>query len=150
MSRANDEDKEVLEDSHHDTQDDDDLDRFMEIELTQKSSKMPARSSTDIDLLVKVRRLGMFDKMSVKSNVFAFYENLKATKVIDNDLFEVAVTVLSAPATQVSVERAFSALALVLDELRCNLLSTTIEDILVLGLNRELIGLVDFESMSKT
>jgi len=82
----------------------------------------------------------MFEKMSMKSNIFTFYENLKATTVIDNYFFEVAVTVLSAPATQVGVERAFSALSLVLDEHRYNLLSSNIEDILVIGLNRELIG----------
>lgn len=120
IARTGNEDNEPLEENINDTEEDD-LDRFMEIELKKKSSKMPERPITDLELLVKMRQLGMFDKLSVKSNVFSFYEDLKATKKISDDLFEAAMMVLSVPTTQVSVERAFSALALVMDDLRSTL-----------------------------
>lgn len=49
---------------------------------------------------------------------------------------------------QVSVERAFSALALLLEDIRCNLGSSTIDNILKISLNRELVNYVDFSKMT--
>lgn len=121
-SRANDENTEVLEERNNDViEEDDEFKRFMEIELTKTSSDIPDRTVINVELLLKVRKLEMFDKLAVKSNVFTFYEHFRDIKAIDNDLFEAAMTILAAPATQVSVERAFSALALVMDDIRCNL-----------------------------
>lgn len=52
---------------------------------------------------------------------------------------------LSAPATQVSVERAFSALALVMEPRRLSLKGTSIDNILICALNRDLLQFVDFD-----
>lgn len=50
-------------------------------------------------------------------------------------LFELARVVLSAPATQVSVERAFSALRYILNDYRTSLGSDSLENILIVRLN---------------
>lgn len=55
------------------------------------------------------------------------------------------MVILSAPATQVSVERAFSALALVLNPLRTSLKGAAINDILLCALNDDVLSLLDFE-----
>ncbi|XP_065073639.1 uncharacterized protein LOC135697730 [Ochlerotatus camptorhynchus] len=54
------------------------------------------------------------------------------------ELFEVAMVVLSGSSSQVSVERAFSALALVLSDLRTGLSEEALQDILMIKLNKEI------------
>lgn len=54
------------------------------------------------------------------------------------ELFEVAMVILSGPSSQVSVERAFSALALVLSDLRTGLSEEALQDILLIKLNKEI------------
>lgn len=53
------------------------------------------------------------------------------------ELYEVAMAILSGPSSQVSVERAFSALALVLSDLRTGLSDESLQDILMIKLNKE-------------
>lgn len=53
------------------------------------------------------------------------------------ELFNVAMVVLAAPSNQVSVERAFSALALVLSPQRTRLGPDTLENILLIKLNKD-------------
>ena len=52
-------------------------------------------------------------------------------------LYELAKVVHSVPATQVSVERAFSALKFLLADIRCNLSSDSVKKLLFLNLNKE-------------
>ncbi|XP_062556377.1 uncharacterized protein LOC134221205 [Armigeres subalbatus] len=54
------------------------------------------------------------------------------------ELTIVALAILATPSNQVSVERAFSALGLVLSDLRTGLADETLEDILLLKLNADL------------
>ncbi|XP_021694276.1 uncharacterized protein LOC110674301 [Aedes aegypti] len=54
------------------------------------------------------------------------------------ELFEVAMVVLATPSNQVSVERAFSALALILTSHRVGLGPDALEDILIIKLNRDI------------
>lgn len=54
------------------------------------------------------------------------------------ELFAVAMVVLATPSNQVSVERAFSGLALVLSPHRAGLGSEVLEDILLIKLNRDI------------
>ncbi|XP_062549894.1 uncharacterized protein LOC134214559 [Armigeres subalbatus] len=61
-----------------------------------------------------------------------------ARKRTHPELYAVAMVVLAAPSNQVSVERAFSALALVLSDLRTGLAEKTLEEILLVKLNREI------------
>ncbi|XP_055605384.1 uncharacterized protein LOC129753579 [Uranotaenia lowii] len=55
------------------------------------------------------------------------------------ELAEVALAIMAVPATQVSVERSFSALALVLSPARTNLSAKNLENILLVKLNSELL-----------
>lgn len=102
---------------------------------------------SDTEMLEQIRRLGLQDKIELKSNIFGYYEDLKKRHGIDEDLFEAVMVVLAAPATQVSVERAFSALALLWDSTRLNLKGSTTDNILAITLNRQLSNLVNFEAM---
>ena len=105
-------------------------------------------NSSDGFLLKKFRDLGSQEQISMASIIFHHYEELRRKYLIDQDLFDMAVVVLSAPATQVSVEGAFSALALILQPHRLNLKSSVVDDLLVGALNKHLFSLIDFESMT--
>lgn len=102
----------------------------------------------DKKLMEKIRDLGLQEKLKMKSNIFGYYEQLKKQRKIDPIMFDAVMTILSAPATQVSVERAFLALALLLEDIRCNLGSSTIDNILKISLNHELVNYVDFSKMT--
>jgi len=52
-------------------------------------------------------------------------------------LYQLAKVIHCVPATQVSVERAFSALKLVLSDLRCNLSPISLKQIMFLKLNNK-------------
>ncbi|XP_062549817.1 uncharacterized protein LOC134214469 [Armigeres subalbatus] len=62
-----------------------------------------------------------------------------AEEVRNPQMFRLAVVIYSAPSTQVSVERAFSALKLILTDHRQRLSDRRIQDIMVLKLNPELL-----------
>ena len=125
----------------------DDFDQFINTTLNEDPEELE-ESSSDGFLLKKIRDLGSQEKMSMASNIFHHYEELRRKHLIDQDLFDMAVVVLSAPATQVSVERAFSALALILQPHRLNLKASVVNDLLVCALNKHLFSLIDFESMT--
>lgn len=61
-----------------------------------------------------------------------------ARKYSHPELFEVAMVVFSGPSSQASVERAFSALALVLSDLRTGLSDEALQHILMIKLNNEI------------
>lgn len=63
------------------------------------------------------------------------WNHWKARKSTHPELYELAMVILAAPSTQVSVERAFSALALVLSDLRTGLSDDTLQNILMIKLN---------------
>lgn len=83
------------------------------------------------------------------ASIFQYYEDLLRKKEINEDVFDMAVTVLAAPATQVSVERSFSALGIVLDQRRMKMKGSMIDDILVCRLNSELFSVVNFEKFDQ-
>lgn len=78
----------------------------------------------------------------MEMNAFKYYEY---SKHVDPDMFNLAVTVL---ATQVSVERAFSALAALLTYKRTRLAEPKIDDIMTINLNNDLLDFVNFHDMS--
>lgn len=71
--------------------------------------------------------------VDVNINIMNYWEEKKYSYPY---LYEVAKIVNSVPASQVSVERSFSALKLVLTDLRSNLSSDSIQKILLLKLNK--------------
>lgn len=72
-----------------------------------------------------------FDK-----NVLEYW---KSTYISNPELAKLLDVTLSVPSTQVSVERAFSALSTILTKLRCKLSKDTINNILLVKLNKNLI-----------
>lgn len=77
--------------------------------------------------------------MSADSCVLDFWEQKKPS---EPHLYALAQVVLAASCTQVSVERAFSALGLILTERRERLSEENLERILFVKLNDELFDLV--------
>lgn len=130
--------------------DSDDLDQFYEEQIGNVECEIETQDESDTTLLECIQKLGRQEKLSLQTtNIFQHYENLLRNREIDEDTFDMAVTVLAAPATQVSVERSFSALGIVLDQRRTKLKSKMIDDILVCRLNSELFSLVNFDKFEK-
>lgn len=71
--------------------------------------------------------------IDVNVNIMNYWEEKKYTYP---RLYRLAKVLHSVPATQVSVERAFSALKLVMTDLRCNLSSESLKKIMFLKLNK--------------
>lgn len=72
-------------------------------------------------------------------NVFEYWTQRKSTHP---ELYAVAMVLLAVPSTQVSVERAFSALSLVLSDHRTTLGEEVLADILIIKLNREVYDVI--------
>lgn len=73
-------------------------------------------------------------------NILGYWEGQKSNK----DLYDLAITVLATPATQVTVEKAFSGLAKILTPLRTRLSKETLNKIRIIKLNKELCDSVTF------
>jgi hypothetical protein len=102
--KQSDEDFEVTTDSKDDT-----LDSFYEKTTNSQyvNSTTPEKLSDKV-LLDRIKSLGIQKKIPMTTNIFMYYKKLHNKKQIADDLFELVMTLLSAPATQCSVERAFS------------------------------------------
>lgn len=126
----------------------DDLDDFFEAEMNRVVSSGSESTETDAVLLEEIRKLGSQDKIPMSSDILKYYADLHRNKKISNDLFELAMVVLSAPTNQVSVERSFSALSTLLQQRRLKMTGTKIDDVLICKVNQELLTLVNFEKMN--
>lgn len=129
---------------------DDDFENFVQLRTSSTTEVSEEQVSIKEKVLQKqleqkVRQLGSQKKISMKADIFEHYEHLLQSKAIDKDSYQLAMVVLSAPATQVSVERSFSALAIVMDPLRISMKGELIDDILVCALNKVLLDLLDFD-----
>lgn len=128
----------------------DDLDSFFELSNSSFiHTPNDDENMTDASLIQQIRQLGRQEKIPMKSNIFEHYNDLRRNNKIDEDLYQMAIVILAAPATQVSVERAFSALGIILTPRRMNLRGSKLNDILVCRLNQEIFSLVDFDQMQK-
>lgn len=83
------------------------------------------QANTEIDTY-KVKRL------DIDTDIMAYWED---NKYVFPFLAKLAAIVHGVPATEVSVERAFSALNLILDDQRCNLSDENLKKILFVKLN---------------
>lgn len=75
--------------------------------------------------------------VALSCDIFQFWLDVKNTKT---DLHKLATTMLAVPASQISVERAVSALALVLSNGRSHLKADNLQNLLLIKLN---FGLLD-------
>lgn len=84
------------------------------------------------NLLMILKEFNNHPRVNSKDSILQFWEGKKLT---DPQLYQLAITMLAIPCTQVSVERLFSSLKYVLSDLRYNLKDSIVEDILVLRNN---------------
>lgn len=66
-------------------------------------------------------------------------------KSVERDLYKVACVLNSAAPTQVSVERCFSALSIVLNPQRTNLTATNLNNIMVVGMNKDHFNVINLD-----
>lgn len=84
----------------------------------------------------KIESLCHGDRLNADTSTLQYWES---KKLEDGELYLLSQTVLGVPATQVSVERAFSALALVLTKQRTSLTEENLNNILVVKLNADIL-----------
>jgi hypothetical protein len=123
-------------------------DEYFEKNINSNDSSDIVKKTPDNELIKQIRDLGSQEKIPFKSDILEYYQALHRQKKIDEIMYKMVMVVLSAPATQVSVERSFSGLAGLLVQKRNKLSSANISDVLLCHLNRELIEHVDFENMN--
>lgn len=92
--------------------------------------------TTDRTTKQKLENLCNAERMSFESNILEHWQN---TRYKDPELGNLIDVTLSVPSTQVSVERAFSALSIILTKLRSKLSKETINNLLIVKLNNNLI-----------
>lgn len=114
-----------------------------EAEMFPSASNVSNYNLTDLQL--KLQELSMKERLPMKTKIIDHWEVMKLS---DPHLGELAEIILAAPATQVSVERAFSALALVLSKLRISLSDLHLDMVLILKLNKDLLDRINYEQLN--
>lgn len=106
--------------------------------LEQMISIQDATASTSqvLGIESKLRQLLILERQHSSSDILNFYKTIKYTEPA---LYRLAEVVLCVPATQVSVERAFSSLPLILSKNRQCMSVETLSNVLFVWLNHELI-----------
>lgn len=90
-----------------------------------------------VDLKVKLVHLSNSkSRLPASTDILKHWE---ARRYEDSELYDLAMVVLSAPVTQVTVERCFSAVKLLLEDHRLNMSSSRLDDLMVIRCNRELL-----------
>lgn len=112
-------------------------------------SLSPNESSNTSRFMKQLKALDVEERHSHNYDV---WNHWIARKLTHPELYEVAMVVLATPSSQASVERAFSALALILTDTRTGLGEKTLSNILTIKLNRELFqkvlpGLYDWKAL---
>lgn len=109
--------------------------------------------AVEFDRIDFMRKLQAFDDNSAqihyKTNILDDWE---ARKEVHPELYEVACIIYGIPPSQVTVERAFSAMAFVFNPKRSKLSQKMLEDILMIKLNSELVQSIndrDLDALKK-
>lgn len=84
----------------------------------------------------KIESLCHVQRESADSDVLNYWER----RIAEKELYALSQIVLAVPSTQVSVDRAFSGLPLVLTERKINVSKETLNKILIVKLNSELLN----------
>lgn len=111
-----------------------DFDDFL-TEMFGGSLTSPCASSGSSKFMEQLKAVDVGMRQPHDFDVWQYWVNRKNTHP---ELYAVAMVVLATPATQVTVERAFSALALVLTSHRSTIGEETLENILSIKLNKDL------------
>lgn len=92
--------------------------------------------SIDLEIIDIYNQIENFEithkRIPLDANIFSYYESIRYNYP---QIYELAAVVFGVPATQVSVERAFSSLHFILNERRYNLNPQMLENLLFIKLN---------------
>lgn len=100
-----------------------------------RSSDEESEDDREEELKVAIAEIDYYNPkpIALDRDIMEYWEE---KKFVFPNLYQLAKVVHSVPATEVSVERAFSALRLVLTDLRCNLSTETLQKIMFVKLNK--------------
>jgi hAT family C-terminal dimerisation region len=110
-----------------------------EIGLSRKNEQYDV---SDESMRQKIMNVLNSPKQPLNANILQYWD-LK--KLYEPELYKISQVILAVPPTQVSVERAFSALALILTYLRTKMRSDNLENILITNLNKEYVDSMEFD-----
>lgn len=104
--------------------------------LRQKEmEQLQYQTADDEYILDELKKFGTIKRSLQSEGTIEFWaKNKNAMK----DVYELSIIVNAVPVTQVTVERAFSSLAFILTALRNSLKLDTLENILLIRLNKEI------------
>jgi hAT family C-terminal dimerisation region len=111
------------------------LDNYFRMKFLQTASTSSQIEKNDEDMQQKIINISSQVKLTFFENVL---DNWEMRRFDDPTLFELSQVILAVPPTQVSVERAFSALGLVLSARRNRLSDNAINDLLICKLNSDI------------
>ncbi|CAK9297482.1 unnamed protein product [Gordionus sp. m RMFG-2023] len=114
----------------------------LDLYLERESANAPIYQNIEsIDMKTKINGLIYGQKLPSDQNILQYWQSKKYQ---DPELYTLSRVVLAAPCSQVSVERSFSALGLIVTPLRTRLDKSTLNDILLIKLNKNLLNNVIF------
>ena len=99
-------------------------------------SNRQCKPSDNNDMEKKLRRIPLDLSLPLDADVISYWDKRKRE---DKDLSQLALTALQLPCTQVSVERSFNGLSQILTKTRMNLGSVSLEKILFLKSNKDML-----------
>lgn len=103
-------------------------------------SLTPSTSSKSVDNIRQ--QIKMLEIEPRKHHTYDVWTHWLTRKASHPELYAVAMVVLAAPSNQASVERAFSALSLVLTSHRTQMTDELLEDTLLLKLNKPIVDMI--------
>lgn len=107
----------------------------MEMILRQKEMDLQISATFDEDSIEsKLYDYASLRRSAIDENVFSYWAGKKSQH---KELYELWTITNSVPITQVSVERAFSSLAFIFTALRNSLSADTLENLLLIRLNKD-------------
>ncbi|XP_047020001.1 zinc finger BED domain-containing protein 4-like isoform X2 [Helicoverpa zea] len=107
------------------------LDIFLQTQFRQRYQDLPHLNHND-NLQISLLAFLNEPLLPSNTNILNYWESKKIT---DPQLYLISKIALATPATQVSVERLFSSLKFIMNNLRISLKDTTIDDILIVRNN---------------
>lgn len=106
----------------------------MEMLLRQKEMEHRECQDDDDEIMNKLKKFGNIKRSSMQEDTIEFWAKNKNNM---SDIYEISTILNAVPATQVTVERAFSSLPFILSALRNQLHAETLENILIVRLNKD-------------
>jgi hypothetical protein len=122
------------------------LDSFFE-SFSSNNSTNSNGSPDEAEMLRQIRSISSQKRQNLADEGFDVFNYYQIKMIKSTEFVSLAETVFAAPSCQVSVERSFSALALLLQCNRASMKDSTIDDIMVCNLNSDLFYAIDFENL---